>query len=297
MIYFIQNMTSKAIKIGYSGNVKGRMRTLRTASADPLELLGAIEGNKAGEHRLHRRFAVDRLAGEWFRPSEELNAFILASLEKGKADDGRPTTKEACDLMTTCVAELDRLLSSSCDLKIHVFGCGGPCDPYPELGETEFDVRIFIRDPETGLCGAATVMLGDDQKTIQTRIAEVVAEIEERNGSRHYSSSRLALAKEACRLANVCNKEMNRVRMERPDVDIWGDVDIDFFGNNEDRADVVIHAGSMGDLSDAASGICRHGDTIEQVRAEIASIIERHDEYTADRQEVARPVLWQESLS
>lgn len=71
-IYFIQNETNKAIKIGFASDVESRRRALQTASPDRLILLGSIEGDMARERELHREFADLRLVGEWFRPSPKL---------------------------------------------------------------------------------------------------------------------------------------------------------------------------------------------------------------------------------
>lgn len=86
--------------------------------------------------------------------------------------------------MSRCVDAATHLLSSSCDLKFHVNGDGGPCERYPELGPTEFKVVVYVRDAETLACGMAFIHPGDDSRAIETRIAEVVAEIAEENATR-----------------------------------------------------------------------------------------------------------------
>lgn len=98
------------------------------------------------------------------------------------AGTSEPTTSEACDLMSMCVGRLNYLLSSSCDLKYNIFGFGGPCEKHPELGPTDFKVVIYIRDPETYACGNTDAGVGDSVREVETRIAEVVAEIEGQNG-------------------------------------------------------------------------------------------------------------------
>lgn len=66
MVYFLQNERTLAIKVGYTANVKGRIKTLRTASADRLRLLGVIPGDQGVERQIHRNLMCHRLAGEWF---------------------------------------------------------------------------------------------------------------------------------------------------------------------------------------------------------------------------------------
>jgi len=72
VIYFIQNTLNQAVKIGTSGQPSRRLSALRTASPDPLAMLGVIPGNAPEEADLHRRFASWRITGEWFRGEREL---------------------------------------------------------------------------------------------------------------------------------------------------------------------------------------------------------------------------------
>jgi hypothetical protein len=71
--YFIQ-AGSGPVKIGISGDVTRRMGLLSTATHELLCLLGSIDGDH--EVSLHRRFATDRIRGEWFRPTKALLAFV-----------------------------------------------------------------------------------------------------------------------------------------------------------------------------------------------------------------------------
>jgi hypothetical protein len=49
---------------------------LRSASFEPLELLGLIEGTAARERELHKRFSVHRIGGEWFLPHEDILTYF-----------------------------------------------------------------------------------------------------------------------------------------------------------------------------------------------------------------------------
>lgn len=58
-------------KIGTTKNIKSRLCTLQTSSAQFLELLAYTRGGKLLESKLHARFADKNINGEWFRLSED----------------------------------------------------------------------------------------------------------------------------------------------------------------------------------------------------------------------------------
>lgn len=75
-VYFIQQGDSGAVKIGCSRNPTQRLAGLQTGHSEPLRLLTCAVGSQAQERALHDRFAHLRVSGEWFRPDEELLAYI-----------------------------------------------------------------------------------------------------------------------------------------------------------------------------------------------------------------------------
>lgn len=75
-VYFIREHPDGFIKIGVARDAAGRMKSLQTASARDLRLLGTIPGGRDVELRLHERFAGERVRGEWFKPSPRLLAYI-----------------------------------------------------------------------------------------------------------------------------------------------------------------------------------------------------------------------------
>lgn len=75
-VYFIQQGDSGAIKIGCSKNPTQRLQGLQTGHSEPLRLLTCAMGSQAQERALHDRFAHLRVSGEWFRPAEDLLAYI-----------------------------------------------------------------------------------------------------------------------------------------------------------------------------------------------------------------------------
>lgn len=67
-VYFVQQGNDGPIKIGVSGNVDKRIRSLSTSSPLPLRLLAVLPGGRGEEQELHKRLAAHRLGGEWFAP-------------------------------------------------------------------------------------------------------------------------------------------------------------------------------------------------------------------------------------
>jgi hypothetical protein len=72
-VYFIQKPDG-TVKIGYTAfGARARLDALRGASGeDGLRLIRVIDGGRATERWLHRRFDEHRLVGEWFRYHPEM---------------------------------------------------------------------------------------------------------------------------------------------------------------------------------------------------------------------------------
>jgi hypothetical protein len=75
-LYFIEAIGTDLIKIGYALNVDTRLRSLLTASAVPLKLLGTMQGGPILESRLHIQLAEHRSHGEWFRRCRALDDLV-----------------------------------------------------------------------------------------------------------------------------------------------------------------------------------------------------------------------------
>jgi hypothetical protein len=71
--YFIR--CGDRVKIGRSADPLRRMAALSMSNPEALQLLGVLPGSDR-ESELHRRFAHQRLRGEWFSLDGELAAFI-----------------------------------------------------------------------------------------------------------------------------------------------------------------------------------------------------------------------------
>lgn len=76
-VYFVKAGNSTYVKIGFTTDVEGRLKTLQTGCAEKLKLMTLIPGTIQDERSYHRLFAKDRiLKSEWFNLSPHLNDFI-----------------------------------------------------------------------------------------------------------------------------------------------------------------------------------------------------------------------------
>jgi hypothetical protein len=75
-VYFIYAPAAGLIKIGHSIRPRTRFSDLVTMSPVPLKLLATIDGGRASERMLHKRFAYLRRHGEWFRACRSLMMFV-----------------------------------------------------------------------------------------------------------------------------------------------------------------------------------------------------------------------------
>ena len=83
-VYFVSARELDLVKIGYAYNPVARWRHLRTSSPIELTLEGAIPGGFTEERGLHKRFALARVRGEWFKLTPQLQAEIDASTRPEK---------------------------------------------------------------------------------------------------------------------------------------------------------------------------------------------------------------------
>jgi hypothetical protein len=59
-VYFVR--IGKFIKIGFTTNLRGRLKSFRGTSAEPIEVLLIIPGGRELEQRLHALFCEDRIS-------------------------------------------------------------------------------------------------------------------------------------------------------------------------------------------------------------------------------------------
>lgn len=76
VVYFVQNPSSRKIKIGFSCNFKQRMKALECGAGEALEVLLLIDGGYDLERDLHLKFSNHRIKGEWFHPTQEIIDYI-----------------------------------------------------------------------------------------------------------------------------------------------------------------------------------------------------------------------------
>jgi hypothetical protein len=76
--YFIQGASHTPVKIGKANDVSKRLIALQTSHYEELRVLLVLEGDREAE--LHLRFSADRIRGEWFRWSHEIEAFVTSHL-------------------------------------------------------------------------------------------------------------------------------------------------------------------------------------------------------------------------
>jgi hypothetical protein len=91
-VYFVRGDVSGLIKIGVTNDIERRLRSLQTFSAEPLTLLGVLVCPDYGrsEGWVHAQFSAARSHGEWFRPADDLLAFIgQHALDRHQAFDVR----------------------------------------------------------------------------------------------------------------------------------------------------------------------------------------------------------------
>lgn len=78
MIYAIQCGESGPIKIGRARNVRKRLTGLQISHFEKLHVRATLEtlDDVGKELELHKRYAADRIRGEWFKPSPDVLAMV-----------------------------------------------------------------------------------------------------------------------------------------------------------------------------------------------------------------------------
>jgi hypothetical protein len=94
-IYFVQAEESRAIRIGLSWNPARRLASIQNGHHEKLTLLCAVVGDIKMERELHRRFAAQRMSGEWFECTHDLIEFIENLSEQNEfREESRKESRE-----------------------------------------------------------------------------------------------------------------------------------------------------------------------------------------------------------
>lgn len=75
-VYFITARCQGRVKIGYSDKPEARLTKAQVDSPVPLAFERVMDGGKETEAVLHRLFAADRVTGEWFVISDQIEDFM-----------------------------------------------------------------------------------------------------------------------------------------------------------------------------------------------------------------------------
>jgi hypothetical protein len=124
-IYFVQGEDYGPVKIGFTSHVdpETRLSALQCGSPVKLILRAAVQGTVAEEAELHRRFAAQRLHGEWFIPCAAMEQIAGVRLRvngerfyryhRGQVDiDPRPLRSDQT-LLVRALADMDRYVTAA----------------------------------------------------------------------------------------------------------------------------------------------------------------------------------------
>ncbi|APH20915.1 GIY-YIG nuclease family protein [Clostridium botulinum] len=75
-VYFILDISANLVKIGFSRNLKRRIKQLETSNCN-LELIHKIDNcNMDYEYSLHNYFSLERVKNEWFNYGDSIKQWI-----------------------------------------------------------------------------------------------------------------------------------------------------------------------------------------------------------------------------
>lgn len=77
-VYIIHCKDLNTIKIGYSDNPFARLAQLQVGNSSELSILSIFKGGREEEEILHKKFASNKVRGEWFALDKHLVEALLA---------------------------------------------------------------------------------------------------------------------------------------------------------------------------------------------------------------------------
>lgn len=110
-VYLIRAGMAGDVKIGVSENPLARLRGIQTSHPQKLSLMRVLDGGAPEERALHRRFAPQRKAGEWFSYTEDMRGDLGLSdlpipFPKRQSGSGCLAYTQRSDLHEEIVSEL-----------------------------------------------------------------------------------------------------------------------------------------------------------------------------------------------
>lgn len=76
LVYIARNNCSGKIKIGWTIDLRKRLSALKSSSGADFHLIRTIDGGRRIEKWLHKKFAPQRIEGEWFRYHPDMQSII-----------------------------------------------------------------------------------------------------------------------------------------------------------------------------------------------------------------------------
>lgn len=128
MIYCITAREIGLVKIGFSENPFSRFAKLQSDSPVALRIERMTNGEVHEERALHRRYAAERVRGEWFTLTPDIEAW-MASLPAAIRTERETPVKDLCDAVGISKSYASMILSGrqkpSRPLAIHIFRAMG----------------------------------------------------------------------------------------------------------------------------------------------------------------------------
>jgi hypothetical protein len=103
-IYFLRCGLKGPYKIGFAADPEARAAVHQVSNAQELTLLGAYPGTIHDERALHRRFAEQRIRGEWFRGSPALQREIASARDAWLEHRRQRNLDQAAELLELMAA-------------------------------------------------------------------------------------------------------------------------------------------------------------------------------------------------
>jgi hypothetical protein len=151
VIYFIRNARARAVKIGRAGDVARRLRSLQTASPDPLTLITWTTGGARQERFWHGRFRHLHIRGEWYEEATELWEAVFPV--------ARPNVWAECLRRNRCRQGLAGLWMVH-EPSDQTFLCGG------SAWTASGSLRVYRRPPVDPFAGRLVVRASDVVKQL-----------------------------------------------------------------------------------------------------------------------------------